>query len=143
MVQTSEMINIGRSHLAGLVKPKLQSQYYGEDLTKKLITSIKNLSEKNSAKFFIFFPHREEDRYIEKICAVLTKDGKRFSFGGTTSELVKRLSAGSNLIHGDIEGLNENVISVDDRHLNKIGNLKAMRLLSDQVRFGGSILNNR
>jgi hypothetical protein len=135
VIETSEMINVGRSHLAFLMEPKIQSELYGEDLTKKLISSIKSLSEKNSAKFSIFFPHREEDSYMEKICAVLTKDDKRFTLGGTVNQLVKRLSSESNLIYGDIEGLNENVISIDDRHLNKIGNLKAMQLLTDNAGF--------
>jgi hypothetical protein len=123
-------IDTERIGIAGWLTPRSKRMQYGIDLTRKLFSRIKKLTEANNSQFIIFKEERQETLDYVKDERIYLLNGKYYKISS------KQYQDNQNELFRDFEFYNiplkmdNYTVSEDDRHLNQQANNKLMEELS-------------
>jgi hypothetical protein len=89
------------------------------------------MTEKNSAQFKAFYPIQDSiDRRARIATCIKLPDSEAYPLLLNYQQRVRQIVKPDDLIIFPISGKNENVVSKEDRHLNKLGNTKTVESLA-------------
>ncbi len=129
-----EDLTRGRTHFSQQLLADSPIRNYQVEITRQLIQKMQKISHENNAKFYVFYPIREDlDDRIKVVQCIKTLDGKYYSYKSDNISLLQKLELNDQLKIFRIQGGDENIVSKEDRHLNAIGNRKVVTELSKVI----------
>lgn len=132
-VETNEDVENSRSHFSPFTSPSGKFDSYEKEITKILYSKIKNTASNNNAKFSAFYPVRNDFDKRNALIDCIRSQDKNYKYSNDYLGLLKTTLDPSDLIYFDIDGMNNIVVSKDDRHLNRLGIEKVFSTLSDAI----------
>jgi len=141
-------LETGHTYLSMFLSPKPKIIDYGIDLTKKLLSEVNNLCRENHSDFYVFYNKLKSEEiqfsygqfnYSGEYLASEEK-GSVILFDKVLWDNTKEILSEVNNFDIVLDDVNNNILmGNEDRHLNNLGNNRAMQLLS-KILFKKSLL---
>ena len=133
-IVSPEDVTKGRTHFSPQLLPESPIGNYQIEITRQLIQKMQKIALQNNAKFYVFYPAREDlDNRMKVVNCIKTLDGKYYSYKSDNVSLLQKLELKDRLKIIRIQGGDENIVSKEDRHLNAIGNEKVIVELAKAI----------
>jgi hypothetical protein len=139
MYLKAENLNNEKSHLAIQLFPRSERMQYGLDLSRALLSEIKELAEKNGSSFSIFYATKNAEQEASSVTegsdVIVRKRGDLFYQTSNNQVTANRTYLNNGFTSFEIHILNENwkVNEIDDSHLNCDANDQVMRILAERL----------
>jgi hypothetical protein len=134
-ITTDEDLEASRSHFSPYTQPETARDAYQKSIARALFAAMHRLAHANKAVFKVFHPAREVDELNRSIACIKTRNGNFFKYQPEFSKLLRETVPADSFIQFSVQGQNDVAVSKSDRHLNALGNTRAMNRLAEFFPF--------
>lgn len=132
-IKTREQVSKGRSHFSNFIQQPSKLNDYQVQLTQSLYSRMIALSVQNNAEFLTFVPLRSDENKLKQVDCIIENGVGQFPFAFDPENLMRQLVPVRQLAVRKISVSKDDVVSIEDQHLNAKGNTKAMDALASEI----------